>query len=782
MKLVIYAGYQKTHFNSESIKTIGVGGSEQCIINLAKHLAKNNEVYVVGHVIEGTFDNVEYLTIENAIAKLKNQEIDCVIASNYINYLLELNELNFKKSLFWMHNTDYHAYHRGKVLENNGKELLQDKRLRNIVCLTEWHRQKISALYPEIEHKIIVIGNGINYESFNKSKTKYKDSFIYSSHAERGLKSVLNNWHEIRKSKPNAELHICTPEYGVDYYERYFSKRVDNMSGVKYHGTLSIENLYDLMSKCEYWYYPTNYEETFCITALEMLGHRVKPCTSNLAGLKETLNGFNCETTDDKINFKKAHEYLKTCDWSQKSLYWEEYIYNMSNEKNKIDCVYVISMIVNASKADNWKKAIRDDLLVDNGETPIALKQARNGCELTDEWMNERKYAVNQNWKIEDSDNDWWNRDITPGEIGCSISHYEVWKNAQKSEYENILVLEEDFRINTPLTQEIFDTIPEDFEMIYLGRNPVNNSEKEDPLESTRYFVKPNASYNSHAYILNKKAIDKLLSNDFEKNIIPLDDYLICNYADHPREDLRNIPQNVVTYATPKDKPIVSQRGKSSSAEGPRISKNLSAIQELYSFYEDPNTWVKKYISYPTRTKEYELIMDEVFMNCYSMPLFTKEFCEIFIEESERANVWTQNRHEYFPTNDFLLSDINFNEIYDAILNEYVIPAMVHAYALDGKNWEEMQAENFCARYLPEEQGHLSLHHDSAHLTALVTLSDKKDYVGGGTYFSHQKELVIEEQGYVSIHPGAITHKHGARAITEGSRYIIVSFLKNTKF
>ena len=58
-----------------------------------------------------------------------------------------------------------------------------------------------------------------------------------------------------------------------------------------------------------------------------------------------------------------------------------------------------------------------------------------------------------------------------------------------------------------------------------------------------------------------------------------------------------------------------------------------------------------------------------------------------------------------------------------------------------------MESEDFCARYLPNAQGHLSLHHDHSHLTALVTLSDKSDYVGGGTYFSKQKQLVKEEQG-----------------------------------
>lgn len=30
----------------------------------------------------------------------------------------------------------------------------------------------------------------------------------------------------------------------------------------------------------------------------------------------------------------------------------------------------------------------------------------------------------------------------------------------------------------------------------------------------------------------------------------------------------------------------------------------------------------------------------------------------------------------------------------------------------------------------------------------------------------------------MTLHPGNITHKHGARAVTSGTRYVVVSFIK----
>ena len=56
------------------------------------------------------------------------------------------------------------------------------------------------------------------------------------------------------------------------------------------------------------------------------------------------------------------------------------------------------------------------------------------------------------------------------------------------------------------------------------------------------------------------------------------------------------------------------------------------------------------------------------------------------------------------------------------------------------------------------------------------------DYAGGGTWFWRQKYLSRPPQGYISVHPGNITHKHGARPVLSGKRYIIVSFMKNKEF
>jgi glycosyltransferase involved in cell wall biosynthesis len=211
------------------------------------------------------------------------------------------------------------------------------------------------------------------------------------------------------------------------------------------------------------------------------------------------------------------------------------------------------------------------------------------------------------------------------------------------------------------------------------------------------------------------------------------------------------------------------------------ITENDKLHPELYTYYKNPDEWKRRFITYSARTKEWDLITDEPFMNTFSFPLFTAEFCRMIREEAEHSEKWTYNRHEYYPTTDMILQTIGMHDIYMEVLREFVMPVSKYMWALDGDGWDDLQSENFLARYTPDAQGHLSIHHDSSDITCLVQLSDLDEYEGGGTWFRRQRELVKNGIGYVTIHPGNITHKHGARAVTEGARYIIVSFMKNPK-
>ena len=201
----------------------------------------------------------------------------------------------------------------------------------------------------------------------------------------------------------------------------------------------------------------------------------------------------------------------------------------------------------------------------------------------------------------------------------------------------------------------------------------------------------------------------------------------------------------------------------------------------IKDYFGNEESWIKKYISPVIRTKEWELIADEVgekgHTHIFNTQFFNKNFCKEIIEAAEASDKWTHKRHEFYPTTDMLIETIGMDKIYEALLNEYIYPWAIDVWGLEGKVWEGLSSESFIIKYIPDQQAHLSFHHDHSLITSLVTLNN--EFEGGGTMFKRQKLCVKGEVGAVSLHPGNITHKHGARPITSGLRYVIVSFINS---
>ena len=155
MKILFYIGYAKTPWNKQVWEKQGIGGSEYCVIKLSEQLAKHgHEVYVVGDVEGAWINRVTYINVNNLLNKGNERgsnsiaftEFDWVIGVNYINFtkVLDKNSINFSKALFWAHNEYWHTWHEGKELEDKGKSILEDERLKAIICVSKWQVEHIN--------------------------------------------------------------------------------------------------------------------------------------------------------------------------------------------------------------------------------------------------------------------------------------------------------------------------------------------------------------------------------------------------------------------------------------------------------------------------------------------------------------------------------------------------------------------------------------------------------------------------------------------------------------
>lgn len=217
----------------------------------------------------------------------------------------------------------------------------------------------------------------------------------------------------------------------------------------------------------------------------------------------------------------------------------------------------------------------------------------------------------------------------------------------------------------------------------------------------------------------------------------------------------------------------------------PVTQKTHQTIEDIFSVINpdmDNEEWKERFVSSGIKCKEYDLCIDELghkgFSNIFTGHLLTKAFCKQAIALAEYKNIWTTDRHENYPTTDVLIGDLGLNAAYESnVLREYIYPAAKHMWNLEGKEWdsENLCSETFLVKYRPEAQAHLSLHHDSSQYTCVVALNE--DFEGGGTFFYRQKLVSKGKTGSFTLHPGQITHRHGAKPVTSGIRYVLISFV-----
>lgn len=217
--------------------------------------------------------------------------------------------------------------------------------------------------------------------------------------------------------------------------------------------------------------------------------------------------------------------------------------------------------------------------------------------------------------------------------------------------------------------------------------------------------------------------------------------------------------------------------------------------------------WKERYIHTELLSKDWDLCVEEYTTNgvgrdIYIFPCFTQRYCSELITMAENADRWSRARHQNYPTFDIELEWIGVENPYLEFLGEYIYPLAMNCFTWGGWDNETatierdyknepatLVAETFLVKYktgavsdskLHEEYGtckmtYLPIHMDDSIASLLIPIND--DYTGGGTKFPKQNVTLRPPAGNCILFPGGITHRHGARIVTEGTRYVIATFI-----
>lgn len=282
----------------------GVGGSETAAVEMAGWLSRITKrrvlVFNVRQKSE-TFDGVEYRPTTEYPEYMRDNSPAAVI--NWRHGM----KISDDPTYVWCHDLGFQG------LENHSQ-------YTKVLTLSPFHREYVRNFFNVPEEKIAVTRNGIEPRRFiGLAAEKTPGKVVWSSSPDRGLDRAIRVMELVVKHVPTAKLHVY---YGFDNMrkmgmtaeiERY-EKLMAGKDFIVFHGNLPQSKLTEELKSACVWLYPTNFLETFCITALEMISAGVYPVARKWGALEDTLaaaekDGMatlidaDCETEDEVIRY-----------------------------------------------------------------------------------------------------------------------------------------------------------------------------------------------------------------------------------------------------------------------------------------------------------------------------------------------------------------------------------------------------------------------------------------------------------------------------------------------
>lgn len=321
MNIVMHCGGMP--FNGDTIKKESLGGSETAAYYLAKELAKRGHrvTLFTNSPEEGTFDEVKYICA-GAISEAQplgarfhfyaaqTPHDVCIVQRNPVAFSYHwASKLNF----LWLHDLGLYRH----------REMFQAQmwNVDGVFTVSGWHAAQVREAYGLTEEIVMPITNGVDPGLFKgpllrqgivevSTAAEKADGkcvtlpipegqfpMLYSSRPERGLEHLVRPggiMERLLETNPEAHLYVCSYDNKVAHMAGYYDAlyaRIEALPNCTNLGSLTKQQLADVMRQCALLVYPTEFEEVSCITAMEAMHAGLPFLSSRQAALPETCKG-----------------------------------------------------------------------------------------------------------------------------------------------------------------------------------------------------------------------------------------------------------------------------------------------------------------------------------------------------------------------------------------------------------------------------------------------------------------------------------------------------------
>ena len=211
-----------------------------------------------------------------------------------------------------------------------------------------------------------------------------------------------------------------------------------------------------------------------------------------------------------------------------------------------VDQVYLINLERRPDRLNNMQ-AIFNEL----GIEYQWVKAVDGKSNINEEYLSQHGIVM-----MSDFSEPYHGRPLTYGEIGCFMSHYNVWLDVLKQRWHQVIVFEDDvrfepfFRDKLTAVQEELRTLKIDWDLIFLGRKILHNVE-EAWVDGSQWLVHVNYTYWTLGYMLSARGAQKLVDEKPLGKMVPVDEYLPIMYDRHPNQTWKShyLNRNLQAYS-----------------------------------------------------------------------------------------------------------------------------------------------------------------------------------------------------------------------------------------
>ena len=254
-------------FNGENYGTKKIFGSEITSIKLAESLTDIYDVYMFYNGLDENeeikYKGVQYLHTH----KLHNmKKIDIMIIVRYINYFIYFKNIA-RKTFIWLHDVTVQPAYDGKLLHSNGDNFLYNLKdsYNKLIVLSDYHFRNNYEYIGIPKNKYSIIPNIMDMSYYKLNVQVIKNRFIYMSDISRGFDILLDCLLYIQNYIPDISLTVFRSHEFTDEIREKISK----LNNTIIYGKEPQEKIAEECLKAEYFFYPTNFMETFCNCAAE---------------------------------------------------------------------------------------------------------------------------------------------------------------------------------------------------------------------------------------------------------------------------------------------------------------------------------------------------------------------------------------------------------------------------------------------------------------------------------------------------------------------------------